>query len=63
MKALQTQFDGSRIKVPPELQGASPCELNVMVMDPTEHAAWSEAQQQALHDVWDNPEDSVYDDV
>jgi hypothetical protein len=64
MKAIKAKFDGRRIILPPGLKVDGPREVIVIFDDANGDVAesgWARAQQDALQQVWDNPEDAEYD--
>ena len=65
MRAIKARFDGGKIVLPKEAEGAPPGEVIVGVPEAPIGAddaeTWLAAQQESFARVWDNEEDSVYD--
>jgi hypothetical protein len=65
MVAIRAHFDGKKVIVPKDLQGARPGD--VLVIFPSEpdaeddSAGWLKAQEGAFGKAWDNHEDAIYD--
>lgn len=65
MFAIRARFDGKSIKLPGLLPSAQPGEVIVVFGggNEEEDTRWLEAQQARFADVWDNDEDSIYDNL
>ncbi len=65
MRAIKARFDGSKIVLPKDVEGAPPGEVIVVFPEAPvgqgDAGAWLAAQQESFARVWDNEEDSVYD--
>lgn len=65
MFAIRATFDGKNIQLPDSLPNARPGEVIVVFGGgkDEEDIRWIEAQQARFAEVWDNDEDSVYDNL
>jgi hypothetical protein len=67
MFAVKAKFDGASIELPAEVRGAPPGDVIVVFTDGSsvsaERFAWTKAQEAAFSNVWDNPEDALYDSL
>lgn len=67
MRAIRARFDGEKVILPEEVQGASPGEVIIVFADTRNDAAegnlWLRAQEGSFAKAWDNDEDAVYDEL
>jgi hypothetical protein len=65
MLALRAKYDGKVVHFSEETQGIPPCNVIVLFEEdhPAEDAGWLKAQEESLAKVWNNEEDSVYDQL
>ena len=64
MLAVRARFDGKKIIIPPQIEGAEPGEVIVIfgTVGPAQASdAWMKIQEGPFAEAWDNDEDSVYD--
>lgn len=65
MIAIKAHFDGERIVLPEELQGAAPRDVIVVFENASEkeRQLWLKAQEPTFAKAWENDEDAVYDSL
>ena len=65
MTAIRATFDANHVILPPEVKDQGPGRVIVIFEDAEEAgpAFSAAAQQVAFAKVWDNPDDSIYDQL
>lgn len=64
MTVIKAYFDGEKVVLPEGVQGTAPAEV-LLVFEGRDREGdqqlWERAQEEPLHQVWDNEEDAIYD--
>lgn len=65
MVILKARFDGERVILPDDVQGAAPGEVILIFEEARERMAerhdWLKAQEPAFAKAWENDDDAIYD--